>query len=141
MTDTRKRKIRLFDLARSSITVIAALGALAGTLALAQPEPATGDPERGELLYTETYKCFACHGYDAQTGLRRLLPMNFPEQAFITFVQNSPLPQMPVYADVPDRDLADVYAYIRTIPIDAPDIDQIPVLQDILDESLEALGN
>jgi hypothetical protein len=48
---------------------------------------------------------------------------------------------MPVYADVPGRDLADVYAYIRTIPIDAPEIDQIPVLKDILDESLEALSN
>jgi mono/diheme cytochrome c family protein len=140
MSQTRSQKTAV-PAQCAGVAAIAALCALTSVLALAQPGPAAGDPERGEQLYTETYKCFACHGFDAQTGLRRLLPMNFGEQAFITFVQNSPLPQMPVYADVPGRDLADVYAYIRTIPIDAPEIDQIPVLKDILDESLEALSN
>jgi hypothetical protein len=67
--------------------------------------------------------------------------MNYTEEGFITFVQNSPLPQMPVYADVADQDLADVYAYIRTIPVDAPEVDRIPLLKNILDESIKALTN
>jgi mono/diheme cytochrome c family protein len=114
---------------------------LIGTLTLAQPDPATGDPRRGERLFTDGYKCYACHGFDAQTGQRRLVPMNYTQEGFITFVRNSPLPQMPAYADVADQDLADVYAYIRTIPVDAPEIEQIPLLRSILAESIESLTN
>ena len=114
---------------------------LAAAAALGQPGPATGDAARGATLYATTYKCFACHGFDAQTGQRRLIPMNYTEQGFVTFVQNSPLPQMPVYVDVPATDLADIYAYIRSIPVDAPAIDEIPLLQDILDETRDAMSD
>jgi mono/diheme cytochrome c family protein len=107
---------------------------------LAQPGPATGNAARGETLFTATYKCYACHGFDAQTGQRRLVPMSYTEQGFTTFVQNSPLPQMPRYADAPDQDLADIYAYIRTIPVDAPDLDAIPLLDDIIDRTRTAMG-
>lgn len=101
------------------------------SVASGQDRSASGDAERGQTLYTGTYKCYACHGFDAQTGQPRLKPMNFTEQGFITFVQNSPLPQMPAYPDVPDRDLADVYSYILSIPIDAPEVDDLALLSDI----------
>jgi mono/diheme cytochrome c family protein len=118
----------------------AALVGLASTLAQAQPGSATGDATRGANLFTSTYKCFACHGFDAQTGQRRLVPMNYTQDGFITFVQNSPLPQMPPYADVPDEDLADIYAYLRSIPVDAPEVEDIALLKGIRDATREAMS-
>jgi mono/diheme cytochrome c family protein len=132
---TKYLRLASFRLAGSAALLVMS------TLTLAQPGPATGDAQRGKELFTNGYKCYACHGFDAQTGQRRLVPMNYTEEGFITFVQNSPLPQMPVYADVADQDLADVYAYIRTIPVDAPEVDRIPLLKNILDESIKALTN
>jgi mono/diheme cytochrome c family protein len=104
----------------------------------AAPNP---DLERGRMLFTTGYKCFACHGYDAQTGERRLIPMNYTQEGFTTFVQNSPLPQMPAYADMSARDLGDVYAYIKSIPVDAPNVESVPLLQDLLNRKLEALAD
>ena len=98
-----------------------------------------GNTERGQQYFTAGYKCYACHGYDAQSGARRLLPLNYTQGAFISFVQNSPLPQMPAYNDMPAQALADVYSYIRSIPADAPEIDAIPLLGDIRQRQLEAL--
>jgi mono/diheme cytochrome c family protein len=100
----------------------------------------TGDAARGKPLYADTYNCYACHGFDAQTGERRLIPMNFPQEAFILFVQNSPLPQMPAFPDVSAQDLADIYAYIRSIPVDAPALADVPLLNAIRDRKKTALG-
>lgn len=100
-----------------------------------------GDAERGERYFTAGYKCYACHGYDGQSGARRLVPLNYTQGAFITFVQNSPLPQMPAYNDMPAQALADVFSYIQTIPADAPEIDSIPLLEDILERKRDALEN
>jgi hypothetical protein len=33
---------------------------------------------------------------------------------------------------VPERDLVDVYAYIKSIPVAAPPADSIPILKDVL---------
>ncbi len=65
--------------------------------------------------------------------------MNYTQDGFITFVQNSPLPQMPRFPDVPAQDLADIYAYIRTIPADAPAIDDVPQLREIRARQQQAL--
>ena len=92
-----------------------------------------GDAARGAPLYSNTYNCYACHGFDAQTGERRLIPMNYPLEGFITFVQNSPLPNMPVYRDVPAQDLADIWAYIQSIPVDAPEVNDLPLLKGLLE--------
>jgi mono/diheme cytochrome c family protein len=93
----------------------------------------TGNAARGAPLFADTYNCYACHGFDAQTGERRLLPMNYTQEGFITFVQNSPLPNMPPFPDVPAQDLADIYAYIKSIPVDAPDVASLPLLKGILE--------
>jgi mono/diheme cytochrome c family protein len=110
---------------------------------LAQQSTASliGNAERGAPLFADTYNCYACHGFDAQTGERRLLPMNYTQEGFITFVQNSPLPQMPPYPDVSAQDLADIYAYIRTILVDAPEVDDLPLLEDILTRKQAALAD
>lgn len=99
----------------------------------------TGDARRGKPLFDDAYNCYACHGFDAQTGERRLLPMNYTQEGFITFVQNSPLPNMPAFPDAAAQDLADIYAYINSIQVDAPAVDQLPLLKDIRDRKQAAL--
>lgn len=125
---------------RLSLTGAAALlvGLLAPLVGM-QAQETTGNAEHGKTLFTSTYKCYACHGFDAQTGQRRLRPMNYTQQGFTTFVQNSPLPQMPAFPDVADSDLADIYAYILTIPIDAPAVEDIPLLESILEGNMRTI--
>jgi len=117
---------------------VATLAAIVGVAALSGPQrataqtlpPPTGDAAKGKEYFL-AYHCYACHGYTAQTGLRRLVPMRFPQEAFIGFVQNSPIPDMPAYRDVPAAKLTDLYAYIRSIPADAQDPGSIPLLNEI----------
>ena len=113
-------------------------------LALTAEVPAqetSGNAERGETLFTSGYKCYACHGFDAQTGQRRLTPMKYTQEAFTAFVQNSPLTQMPAYPDASDSELADIYAYILTIPMDAPAVEDVALLRDILENKLRQFEN
>lgn len=117
-----------------------AAGCFAAALAWAQPQAAPpGDSARGRALFATTYKCYACHGYSAQTGERRLVPMRLTQEAFTAFVQNSTLPQMPSFPDMSNQALADVYAYLRSIPVDAPPLDDIPVLENIRVRTHEAM--
>ncbi len=106
----------------------------------ASGQTVVGNAERGKPLFADAYNCYACHGFDAQSGERRLVPMNYTQEGFITFVQNSPLPQMPAFPDAPAQDLADIYAYIRTIPADAPAIEDVPLLRDILARKERAIA-
>lgn len=127
---------------RGRAAIVFAIATLPSALPAQQSGNAAlvGDAARGKPLFADTYNCYACHGFDAQTGERRLLPMNYPQEAFILFVQNSPLPQMPAFPDVPAQDLADIYAYIRSIPVDAPTIADVPLLNAIRDRKKTVLG-
>jgi mono/diheme cytochrome c family protein len=118
-----------FSLAAAATLLCAAAGAQppAGNAAL------VGDATRGRPLYADTFNCYACHGFDGQTGERRLVPMNYTQEGFITFVQSSPLPNMPAFPDAPAQALADIYAYINTIPADAPAVADVPLLREILE--------
>jgi len=112
---------------------------LAVSLAAQQPaQTVVGDATRGKTLFADTFNCYACHGFDAQSGERRLVPMNYPQEGFIIFVQNSPLPNMPSFPDASAQQLADIWAYIRTIPADAPAVNDVPLLKDILDRKARA---
>jgi mono/diheme cytochrome c family protein len=109
-------------------------GLLAASLsAQQQTQPVVGDASRGKPLFADTFNCYACHGFDAQSGERRLVPLNYTQDGFITFVQNSPLPNMPAFPDASAQQLADIYAYIRTIAADAPALGDVPLLRDILE--------
>jgi mono/diheme cytochrome c family protein len=103
-----------------------------------QNQAVVGDAARGKPLFADTFNCYACHGFDAQSGERRLVPMNYTQDGFITFVQSSPLPNMPAFPDASPQQLADIYAYIRTIPADAPALADVPLLRDILDRKARA---
>jgi mono/diheme cytochrome c family protein len=112
--------------------------AAAPTLAQQTAATPVGNAERGKQLFSDTYNCYACHGFDAQTGERRLVPMNYPLEGFIKFVQNSPLPQMPAMPDASAQTLADIWAYLKTIPVDAPPLNDLPLLRDVLARRNEA---
>ena len=120
-----------------SVTAAAAL--IAVTLSAQAPsQTVVGDATRGQPLFSDTFNCYACHGFDAQSGERRLVPMNYTQEGFITFVQSSPLPNMPPFPDASPQQLADIYAYIRTLPADAPAVSDVPLLRDILERKTQA---
>jgi mono/diheme cytochrome c family protein len=97
------------------------------------PQAPTGDAKRGKELFEKTYRCYACHGFDSQTGSPRLVPMARTQEAFIAYVRKPSTQGMPKFPAVPEQDLADVYAYVRSIPAAAPPLDSIPLLKDVID--------
>src|SRR5215471_21797830 len=96
----------------------------------AQAQPA-GDAERGKAAFLR-YGCYTCHGYDAQ-GVpgRKLAPNPLPYPAFSNFVRTSP-GEMPTFTQkvLPDQDLADIYAYLRSKPA-SPNAANIQLLQEV----------
>jgi mono/diheme cytochrome c family protein len=122
-----------FPLRFSLAAAAALLCAAAGAQPPADDATLVGDAVRSQPLYADTFNCYACHGFDGQTGERRLVPMSYTQEGFITLVQTSPLPNMPAYPDAPAQALADIYAYIRTIPVDAPALGEVPLLREILE--------
>ena len=122
-----KQRKFVTSLASFASAVLAAV-----SLSAQQTQPVVGDAARGKPLFADTFNCYACHNFDAQSGERRLVPLNYTQEGFITFVQNSPLPNMPAFPDASPQQLADIYAYIRTIPADAPPLREVPLLSDIL---------
>jgi mono/diheme cytochrome c family protein len=98
--------------------------------------PATADPQKGRELYLK-YSCYACHGYDGHGGAgARLVPMRMNLQGFTAFVHNPPRPQMPPYTAsvVPDAQMGDLFAYIKSLP-ESPAAKDIPLLMRIINES------
>ena len=100
-----------------NIPVALAVLALTAT-AIAQQAPA-GNVQRGKALY-EQVGCYACHGLAGQgasaTG-PRLSRTVYPFASFLLLLRH-PQKQMPPYeaAVLPDRDVADIYAYVRQMP-------------------------
>ena len=117
-------------IAFSSVIVSAAL--FAGAAAVGAPAP-QGDATRGKAAYLK-YGCYTCHGYEGQgaaaTG-KKLAPNPLPYPAFSAFVRTTSLQMPPFTAQIlPDSDLADIHAYLRTIP-PSPNPATIPLLKDI----------
>ncbi|MEO8260374.1 MAG: cytochrome c [Acidobacteriota bacterium] len=99
----------------------------------AAPAP-SGDASRGRTLFDQTYRCYACHGFAGETGAPRLVPMARTEESFTDFVRKPARPAMPAFSDVPAKDLADLYAYLRSLKSTAPAAGSIPLLNDILQQ-------
>ena len=108
--------------------------------------PVTGNAANGKGLYY-SYGCYACHGYNGETGARPFVGRwgNLgTEQGFIAFLRGranvAPLPPstaMPNFseASLPDKQARDIYAYIRTFKSSAPDLKDIPALNAIIEAS------
>jgi mono/diheme cytochrome c family protein len=99
-------------------TMLAATGLLLGTAAHAQNAPA-GSAERGQKIFMHQL-CQACHGTVGQGGERgagpKIAPNPFPWVAFEQQVRKPRQVMLPYSAkNLPDQDLADIYAYLVSI--------------------------
>ena|SRR5438477_7306132 len=87
-----------------------------------------GNAQNGKKFF-ESYGCYQCHGHEGQGGAgARLAPRPIPFERFSRYVR-APADQMPPYTAkvVPDRELADIYAYLESIPAPPP-AKNIPLL-------------
>lgn len=97
----------------------------------APTSPVTGNATHGKALYY-SYGCYACHGYNGETGYRAFVG-NWGhlanEQEFITFLRQranvapiTPSDRMPNFSEnvMSDKQAQDIYAYIRTFKSSAP---------------------
>ena len=133
-------------LSKSSTFAIAA-GLAAGVAALAgvagAQTPGAGDPARGKALYYAN-GCYGCHGFSGQTGVRKLVGTNSPiiaqPDTFISFLRQRggfqpmiPSTNMPMFSEkaVSNQQALDIYAYIKTFVLDAPEVKDIPVFTTI----------
>ena len=106
--------------------------------------PVTGNAVERKALY-HSYGCYACHGYNGETGARPFVGRwgNLAtEQSFLTFLRGranvAPLPpstSMPNFGEgsLSDKQAKDIYAYIRTFKSSAPDLKDIPALSAIIE--------
>ncbi|MBZ5675808.1 MAG: cytochrome c [Acidobacteriia bacterium] len=103
----------------------AALSLTCSTLLLGQDTAAN----KGKALFSK-YGCYECHGTQGQgtTAGARLAPKPIALAALIAYVRQ-PKGQMPPYTAkvVSDADLADIRAYLASIP-DPPPAKNIPLL-------------
>src|SRR6266850_2270553 len=101
--------------------------------------PVSGDPVNGKALFF-TYSCYACHGYNGETGARPFVG-NWghlaTEQEFLSFLRaranvapENKSTAMPNFAEstMSDKQAKDIYAYIRTFKSNAPELKDIPAL-------------
>jgi|SRR5665213_3546633 len=108
---------------RIAIMILIACGAL-----FAQQEP-KGNAENGKLLFT-AYACYQCHGYLGQgsNAGARLAPKPLPLAAMIKYIRKPTGAMPPVTAKVvTDAEVADIRAYLETIPA-PPDVKTIKLL-------------
>lgn len=91
------------------------------------PMQTPGSVQSGKDVYLR-YSCYACHGYVGHGGAApRLVSMRQSLAAFASFVRNPPT--MPPYTAkvLSDTQLADLWAYIKTLP-ESPPAKSIPLL-------------
>jgi mono/diheme cytochrome c family protein len=110
----------------------------------APTSPVTGNAATGKALFY-TYGCYACHGYNGETGARPFVGRwgNLAtEQGFIAFLRGRanvaplvPSTSMPNFSEgsLSDKKAKDIYAYIRTFKSSAPDLKDIPTLNAIVE--------
>lgn len=97
-----------------------------------KPEvPSSASAKNGQRLYA-AFGCYECHNGEGQgsvsTGGSRLGPPEIPFAAFVSYIRQ-PTNQMPPYPVkvVSDAELADIYAFLRSLPKPPPSKD-IPLL-------------
>lgn len=89
------------------------------------------DPQKGRAAFVR-HGCYQCHGFMGQGGSagKTLAPNPLPFETFSVFVRNTSGAMPPFQkAILSDEDLADIYAYLRSIP-KAPDYKSIRLLNE-----------
>ena len=133
------------------VLLASATGASQATATGTQPStPQASDPQKGKTLFV-AHQCFACHGYNGETGTRLLnedgtfIPRLLTIRGFIAFIR-APRPSerppigssvaMPSYgvSSLPDQQAADLFAYIKTFKPTQPPLKDIPLLTEMIRE-------
>jgi ubiquinol-cytochrome c reductase cytochrome c subunit len=106
-----------------------ALPVIAASLLFASGVAAAASAEKGKTAFVK-HGCWQCHGFEGQGSVAgvKLAPDPIPFSALSAYVRSSN-GGMPPYqkAMLPDADLADIYAYLQSLP-KAPDARSIPLL-------------
>ena len=93
------------------------------------PDSAAGNVDAGKRLFTR-HTCYFCHGTEGQGGIAGARVAAVPRNAesFIRYVRR-PSGQMPAYTEaiLSDRELTDIFAYLRSLP-QAKAVKDIPLL-------------
>jgi mono/diheme cytochrome c family protein len=109
----------------------------------APTSPVTGNAVAGKKLFY-SYGCYACHGYNGETGARAFVGRwghLATEQEFVAFLRGRanvapvvPSAAMPNFGEdsLPDKQAKDIYAYIRTFKSSGPEVKDIPTLNAIV---------
>jgi mono/diheme cytochrome c family protein len=104
----------------ATAVAVAALGAGAVVAAGAQDAPA-GDVAKGKQAYLADH-CFTCHGRAGQGGALNgpapiLAKTQMPFDGFKGQIRN-PVHDMPAYPEalVSDQQVADIYAFVQSLP-------------------------
>ena len=112
------------------ITVLLLLVPLLASTAPVQTKP--GDSENGKRLFMRN-GCYQCHGTVGQGGLAgpRLAQTKLTLAGFTSYVRNPRPGNMPPFRTkvMTDQELADVYAYIQSVPPPVP-LANIPILNE-----------
>jgi len=92
-------------------------------------EASAASADNGKRVYMRV-GCYQCHGTQGQGGAAgpRIAPDPMPFETLSSFVRTSSR-QMPPFrqAVLSDADLADIYAYLQSIP-KPPDVKSLPQL-------------
>src|SRR5579863_2229974 len=113
------------------VFAVLAFGSPAARAQQSADAPPGGNAQNGKKLFMSD-GCYECHGRmgqgAAQTGAARIGPPQLSFEGFQSYVR-SPRNQMPPYTAkaLPDQDLADIYAYLKSIPM-PPKGKDIPLL-------------
>ena len=110
-----------------------AVAALAlGAFSSSARAQSAGDAAHGKTLFA-TDGCYQCHGYVGQGGNAgpRLGPPPIAYEAFAAQLRH-PRADMPPYEAkiLPDKDAADIYAYLQTLP-KPPAVKDVPLLNNL----------
>ena len=116
-----------------TIVCVALAVVAAGTVLLASGSAfAAGDVAKGKASFMK-YGCWQCHGTEGQGSAitsagKVLAPDPLPLESFSAFVRTTNR-TMPPYTEavLPNEDLADIHAYLSSIP-KAKDYKSIPLL-------------
>jgi mono/diheme cytochrome c family protein len=108
------------------------LAALAVSVAGQGVALADGDAQKGKVTFVK-YGCWQCHDYNGQgsiatSGGRVIARTQLPLDAFLSFVRTTNGQMPPFRAPViSDADLADIYAYLQSLP-EPKKVSDIPLL-------------
>jgi ubiquinol-cytochrome c reductase cytochrome c subunit len=110
-------------------SVIVGLAAFTASFALYQANALAASAENGRAAFLK-HGCWQCHGYQGQGGVAglKLAPNPIPFETLSNFVRTTNRAMPPFRKEIlSDEDLADIYAYLQSIPKD-PDPGSIPLL-------------